>query len=659
MKTRLSSLLLASTLLLLAGCGGGKPAGETAAPKAETPAAPTTTEGAKDATATTAFPGMEADLAKVLQEQSSFYVFKTPADLPATLTWENSDALPEFADPNAKKGGTFNYFMQDFPRTLRVIGPDATGGMRQYLWDYTGLYLAHEHPNQPGKLYAGIADSWAIDTESKTVYFKISPQATWSDGKPITTDDYIFSLYLYRSAYIREPWYNDFHTKTWEKVTVFDKHTIAFTLKERRPDLPIRAAQGLFIFPKHAMADFGPDFIEKYQWRILPTTGAYTLEEKNIDKGQSVTLTRNKEWWAKDRRFFRGRFNPDRYRMSVIRDADKAFESFLRGDLDFFLGMTTQPKYWYDLLPDTHPDVAGGYIHKHKFFNQIPRPDWGLWINRAKPGLDNNDVRVGLNYAANFAAVAKQYFRGDAVQMNTRSDGYSWRMHPTLTARTYDVEKARAAFAKAGYTKQGPDGILSKEDGTRLSFTISTYAPTVRDVMAILKADAAKAGLELNLEVLDQSTGWKKVQEKNHEIALIALSRSVELYPRYWEMYHGSNANRPQTNNMTNTNIPELDKLIEAYDRTQTLDETKKLAEQIEQIIYDDAAWVPGWAFPFYRIASWRWVRWPAGFNGMTSRHAEELFVHWIDSDLEKETKAARKNGTTFPAEVKVYDQFK
>ena len=64
---------------------------------------------------------MEAELAKTIKEQSDFYVFKTPADLPAGLKWENGADLPEFANPNAKKGGTFNYFIPDFPRTIRTI----------------------------------------------------------------------------------------------------------------------------------------------------------------------------------------------------------------------------------------------------------------------------------------------------------------------------------------------------------------------------------------------------------------------------------------------------------------------------------------------------------------------------------------------------------
>ena len=175
------------------------------------------------------------------------------------------------------------------------------------------------------------------------------------------------------------------------------------------------------------------------------------------------------------------------------------------------------------------------------------------------------------------------------------------------------------------------------------------------------------------------------MQEKNHDIALAALNRSVELYPRYWEMYHGSNAYtdlytrdgkdtpqatgsdvnpqprqvRPNTNNMTMTALPELDRLIEAYDKAETLEDIKRLAAQIEQIIHDDAAWVPGWQRPFLRGAYWRYVKWPEGFNVAQARDMEEFFVHWIDTDEKKAVEAARKSGRTFPNDLQVFEQFK
>lgn len=639
--------------------------------------------GKKDSAADPNAPDMEADLARTIAEQSDFYVTKTPADIPADLTWQDGADLPEFADPNAKKGGTFNYYIQDFPRTLRTIGPDATGGIRPYLLDYVETMFLNPHPNVPGAVYPGLADRWAVDHANKTVYIHIDPTARWSDGEPITTADVVFTFYFMRSPHLREPWYNDFYTRNFTQLIVFDDHTFAMVHPEDKPDLAARF--GAFCpYPRHAYQDFGDDWIERFQWRETPKTGAYQLYAKDIDKGRGVTLTRVKDWWAKDKRFYRGRYNPDRYHLEVIRDPDKAVEAFTRGDLDMF--PLNLPKYWYDNVNEQHPEVAAGRIQRYKFFNRTPRPDWGLWINRSKPRLNNVEIRLGLHYATNIDLVCNQYFRGDAVPLETRSDGYGWRIHPTITHRAFDPEKARAHFAAAGYDRQGPDGVLRNAAGERLSFTITAYGQAQRDILAIIKQEALKAGLDYNLEILDTTTGWKKMQEKNHEIALAALSRSVELYPRYWEMYHGSNAYedayldaagnpvasyfegtpnpqpskiRVQTNNMTETFIPELDRLIETYDKAETLEEIKTLGAQIEQIIYDDAAWVNGWARPFYRGGYWRYVHWPKEFNVAASRDMEEFFLHWIDTDERKELESARRNGTTYPAELRVFDQYK
>ncbi len=656
------SLAGCTLVLLVAGCG------KTSAPATGTPGADSKV--------------MEADLARTLKEQPDFYVFKTPADVPADLKWQDSADLPEFADPNAKKGGSFNYYITDFPRTLRTIGPDATGGIRQYLLDYTEPAFVLPHPNLPGAAYPGLVTAWAVGPDGKTLYYRIDPKARWSDGHPLTTDDVVFTLYFMRSPHLREPWYNDYYTRYYRQLIVFDPLTFATVHPDKKPDLAVRF--GNFVpYPRHAYQDFGPDWLDRFQWREVPKLGPYQLYTKDVDKGRGVTLTRLKDWWAVDKRFFRGRFNPDRYHLEVIRDPDKAMESFARGDLDMFpLG---QPKYWYEALSDQHPEVAAGRIQRFKFYNQTPQPDWGLWINRAKPILDHREVRLGIQHASNIALVCTQFFRGDATQMQTRSDGYGWRMHPTITARPFDPKRAREYFAQAGFTSQGPDGVLTNAAGQRLSFTITAFSQTMRDLLPILKEEALKAGLEYKLEILDRTTGWKKMQEKNHDIALAALSRSVELYPRYWEMYHGTNAYTDaytkdgklspiatgavpnphpkeiavQTNNMTMTFIPRLDLLIEAYDQAETLDEIKRLAAEIEEIIYEDAAWVNGWQRPFYRGGYWRYVKWPAGFNVAQSRDLEEFFVHWIDPEEKKEVEAARRSGRTYPATLQVFDQFK
>lgn len=646
------------------------------------PKSPSTSPTPDVAAKAAAVPDMEADLARTVTEQASFYQNRPISELPSGLSWKTGADLAEFADPAARKGGTFRYYMQDFPRTLRTIGPDATGGIRPYLLDYVAVYVLHAHPNIAGRMYPGLAREWAVDEANRTVYYRLDPDARWSDGRPVTTADVVFTFYLMRSPHLNEPWYNNFYSTRYERLTVFDSHTFALTAPQLKPNLDEAISQ-FALYPRHAYQDFGPGWLERYQWRTLPTTGAYTLLDRDIEKGRSITFTRVADWWARDKRFFRGRFNPDKYRLEVIRDPDKAVEAFARGDLDMF--PLSLPKFWYETIPDDHPAVRSGAIVKAKFFNRIPRPDWGLWINSHKPVLNQIDVRVGIQHATNFDLVCAQFFRGDAIRLETRSDGYPFRVHPTLTYRKFDPELARQHFAKAGFSQQGADGVLTNARGERLSFTLTTYRPDLRDLLPILKQEALKAGLELRLEVLDQTTGWKKVQEKNHEITLVALARSVEAYPRYWEIYHGSNAYedayldasgkpvskasegtpnpnsskvRVQTNNMTMTFVPELDRLIEAYDKAETMDEIRHLSAQIEQMVYDHATWVNGWALPFYRVGYARHIRWPASFNVAQSRTAEEFFLAWIDEDARRESEEARRSGKTFPPQVLTFDQF-
>src|SRR6185436_14396000 len=112
-------------------------------------------------------------------------------------------------------------------------------------------------------------------------------------------------------------------------------------------------------------------------------------------------------------------------------------------------------------------------------------------------------------------------------------------------------------------------------------------------------------------------------------------------------------------NNLSSIFEPKLDELIDQYDRAESMEQIKSLAEQIEQLIHDNAGWINGWKVPFYRAAYWRWVKWPAGFDVMQSRDQEEFWLMWIDQDVQKETAAAKDAGRTFPSQVLIFDQFR
>ena len=106
------------------------------------------------------------DVLEFYSKHPDAFSIESPSAIPSDLEWEDGSDEPEFASPKAKKGGTWNVFMGDFPRTLRTVGPDANGAFRSYLLDYNALSLVMPHPNSDG-YFPGLAKSWAVGKDGE------------------------------------------------------------------------------------------------------------------------------------------------------------------------------------------------------------------------------------------------------------------------------------------------------------------------------------------------------------------------------------------------------------------------------------------------------------------------------------------------------------
>ena len=71
------------------------------------------------------------------------------------------------------------------------------------------------------------------------------------------------------------------------------------------------------------------------------------------------------------------------------------------------------------------------------------------------------------------------------------------------------MKKADEYFTKAGWGERGPDGIRVK-DGKRLSIRMSSGISHHKDRMVIVKEEAKKAGLEINLQIIDSAAAFNK-----------------------------------------------------------------------------------------------------------------------------------------------------
>ena len=89
----------------------------------------------------------------------------------------------------------------------------------------------------------------------------------------------------------------------------------------------------------------------------------------------------------------------------------------------------------------------------------------------------------------------------------------------------------------------------------------------------------------MKLLVLDPSTWFKKISESKHEAVVLGFSTGMR--PRYWQSWHSENAHKPRTNNITNTDDPELDKLIDQYRNSLEEEERIRHSLQIQEMIHE------------------------------------------------------------------------
>ena len=584
-------------------------------------------------------------------------------EVPKDLVWKDGLDQPEIGDPAALKGGVFRRFIPSFPPTIRPFGDNSNNSFRGDAYDYIELPMVSLHP-ETMKEIPGLAKAWAESPDGRTVYFKLDPEARYSDGVPVRARDFLVAVYLRVSDHIVNPYAKQFYRENIAQIAIYDDTTVSVSLPETKA---YAAALAGAITPSapHFYSEYGADYNERYQWRFPPTTGAYEIRPDDVVKGVSITQTRVKDWWARDRKYYKHRFNPDKIVHTVVRDESKAFELFRAGELDTFY--LTRPELWYE-KSEIEP-VHKGYIERVTFYNRYPKIPRGLYLNVAKPPLDKLDVRIGIQHAMNWQKVIDVMFRGDCQRLNAFNEGYVTFSDPSIRSRPYSIELARAAFRKAGYTVEGKDGILSKPDGTRLSVSVSYPVMPVYDRMfAILCEEAKACGFELRLDGLEATVSYKKVMQKQHEMTLSSWMISPPI-PDFHQFLHSSNAVddkgalKPQTNNIFSWRRADTDELSEKVRTARNAEELRAAAWELQRIMHDEAIFVPAYAVDYMRLGSWRWVRWPdcpeTRFSPPVVFDPHEVFVFWIDEKAREETQQARRNGEVFPESTRVVDDYR
>ncbi len=561
---------------------------------------------------------------------------------PASIAWETNLDEPLLGDPAAPKGGTFNYFIQAYPLTFRLFGPNSNDAFaawnRAYSMNFT---LVMRHPTTD-KYIPWMATHWSIAPDRKTVYFKLDPDARFSDGTPIKAADYVYCYELMRSKEIVDPYYNNYAESYFASVEAIDDLTLKI-VGAQESWRPLDDFAVLWPVPRH-VEKLGPNWTTEAnnRWQVVP--GPYVVSE--AVPGERVVFTRLKDWWGRDKRYFRGMYNVDRIVLKVVPLAN-IFDYFKKREIAFLTVVSA--KMWATELE--FDAIKKGWVHRKQEYLENPQGVSGLHMNPATPFFASKDVRKAMQHLFPFEILNSKLMYDSYVRQVSAFEGTEYA-NRSLKPYEYSPKKAQEYLEKAGYATRGADGILVNAKGERASFTLTYGNKLMEPHLTIIQQIFKKGGVEANLNLLEPATAFNRGTERKYE--MITAARTANFYPSPYQYFHSDFAKKTSNNNLWGFGREDTDKLVDTY--RFNMDKSARIAAMhaLDAIVQDEAFYIPFWTAPYLRFMYWDDMCFPATFFPKRTMQMLDWQVFWVDPARTARLEEAMRAGASLGEDVQV-----
>jgi peptide/nickel transport system substrate-binding protein len=534
-----------------------------------------------------------------------------------------------YANPDAPKGGRL---VESMLGTFDSLNPLIVRGVAvqqiRGLSFERGLVLESlmaRGNNEAFTLYGLLAKTVETDDVRSYVTFHLDPRARFSDGKPVTADDVLFSWELLRDH--GRPNHRQYYSKV-AKAEALDPLKVRFDFGGA-PDRELPLILGLMpILPRHAVdaATF-----EETSMTAPMGTGPYRVTA--VKPGASVTLTRNPDYWGRDLPVNRGLWNFDEIRLDFYREANGEFEAFKRGLYDF--RVESEPLRWHDGYD--FPAAHNGEVIREAAKIETPQPSQFLVFNTRRPVFSDIRVRQALTLLFDFEWINRNYFFGlyarsasffagselsaygrpaddrerellkpfmSHIPLDMLDGGYRLQITDGSGRDRTTLRSALKLLSEAGYDL---DGTVLRQRSTKTPLTFEILV-TTRDQERIALAyarDLKRAGIEVSVRAVDPVQFDQR--RLGYEFDMIQNRWDQSLSPgNEQSFYWGSQAaDISGTRNYMGAKDPAIDALIAA------LLETRERPAFVSAVRALDRALMSGfYAIPVFNVQEQWLARW-------------------------------------------------
>ena len=580
-----------------------------------------------------------------------------PVTLPDGIVWETNNEDPLIGSPAAIRGGTFNYPLGAYPLTFRLVGPNSNDAFAGWNRAFTMAFgLVGRHP-VTDNFIPMMATHWSVQEDQRTIYFRLDPDARFSDGESVTAEDYVFTWRMMQSEHIVDPFYNSYAAQYYESVDRIDDYTLRIV--GTRPSWrPIPDYAGLWPTPSHAVV-LDEDWVSRTTNEFQVAVGPYVVSD--VARGESVTFERVDDWWGDEKRYFIGQYNFDQIALRVIQP-ERSLDYLRLGELDMITENTART--WNEEY--TFEAVRNGWLKRARVFVENPSGIYGLHMNLEAPIFRNKDFRKAMQHLFNFERLNRNLMFNEYFKQISFFEGTEYA-NPDLEPYTFDPVLAREYLERAGYrppddtrngsflrgvwnalrgvivTRSHTDGVLVNERGEPASFTVTYGSQGLTRHLTVMQQEYRRAGVDMRLQLLEPGTAFERGLERKYEMTL--TNRTAGLYPAPRQYLHTEFQRETNNNDIWGFGTDEVDQLIRIYEEDLDFENRLDAVHRIDEIVSEEAFYIPFWMAPYIRIVHWDYLQFPEFYLPRRTQSITDWMVYWIDPERRATLEEAIANG--------------
>jgi peptide/nickel transport system substrate-binding protein len=527
-----------------------------------------------------------------------------------------------YANPDAPKGGHMTIGVSGSFDSLNpmIVKGNAVAGMREYVYET----LMARGLDEPFTLYGLIAETAEMAEDRSEIVFNLNPRARFSDGKPITADDVLFSWQLLRDK--GRPNHRSYYAKV-KVAERLSERSVRFVLEGQDLEMPL--ILGLMpVLPKHAI---DPETFDHTTLHAPIGSGPYLVQQ--VEPGRSIVYRRNPDYWGRDLPANRGRFNFDEVRFDYYRDGIAMFEAFKSGALDFWY--EEDPARWasgYDI-----PAVRDGRIKRTSFDIGLPAGMTALVFNTRRQVFQDQRVRQALIALFDFEWVNRNLYHGLYKRTQSffeRSDlsshgrpaderervllaPFKGAVKPAILAGTYsfptsdasgqDRKNMRAAFEllkKAGYVLKGRT-LVEADTGQPLAFEMLATSVAQERLFGGYANTLARLGITARIRVVDSAQYQQRLTSYDYDMIQGTWPSSLSPGNEQIFRWNSRMARQDGTYNWAGVANPAVDAMIQAMLAAKEKENFVSATRALDRVLLSGDYVIPLFHLPKQWLAYW------------------------------------------------------